>query len=392
VEHMAVSDGVDVYDRISNPPRDGLYVTSDVMRVYTGAAIRDEVASVLNDPYSCSVTNVNAVAGSGKTYTIIENAKLGDVVLCETTAALKDTAARLKRTGKPWDDSCFTVDAFLMHKPRSKCDVLWLDESLRLHAAKIFAVLKRLKPSAVYCFGDDKQIPALPFIPGFDFRYSRFPFTSVTVKRDTWRSPADVCFITSHGRFYGFHVRTHNPVMRSVKDVQLYDASVLHNKQDDVVLLVYTQVVKEDLVKAGVKNVMTIGESQGSTFDKVMLYRDSMLGKPLYFDAHQALVALTRHKREFTLVTVAVNDDSLVAVSIRYLREKANELLLASHSIAARRPAVVVHPGSPALPVGFSPGADESDSGTVGSAFDEHVLEGFDSGVSDWADDVESDG
>jgi len=112
------------------------------------------------------------------------------------------------------------------------------------------------------------------------------------------------------------------------------------------VLLVYTQVCKEDLLTAGVTNVMTIGESQGSTFNRVMLYRDSMLGKPLYADYSQSLVAMTRHTKEFEYVTVAINDNSVVADAISYLRSKANSLLLAAHSYAAQGPPVVVRAGA----------------------------------------------
>lgn len=384
VEHMAVSDGEEVYDKICRPPPDGIYVTSDVMRVYTGAAIRDAVASVLNDPYQCTVTNMDGAAGSGKTYTITHEARVGDVVLCETTGALGDTAKRLQKLVVGWDGAAWTVDSFLMHRPRDRCNVLWVDESLRLHAAKIAAVIKLLKPSQVYCFGDSKQIPILPFVPGFDFRFSEFPFTSVTLKRDTWRSPADVCFMTSHSDFYGFHVMTHNPRARSVEGPLLFQAGMFHSKPPDVVLLTYTQIAKYDLQHAGVTNVMTIGESQGGTFDEVILYREDMRNKPLYFDKGQALVAMTRHRIRLRYVTVVVNDNSCVAQSIQYLRGKANELLLASHMHTARQPAVVVTSEPPESPEYDADWAD-AEAGSSSPV----TSHGYQSG---WArDDVDSD-
>jgi len=350
LDHMAVSDGVEVYDKVCKPPPDGLYVTSDIMKIYTGSAIRDAVAYMLTDTYQCPVTNMNGVAGSGKTYAITHEARKGDVVLSETRAALEDTAKRLYKLHSDWDGAAWTVDSFLMSVPRTKCNTLWIDESLRLHAGKVAAVIKWLKPVNVYCFGDSEQIPLLPFVPGFDFKHSAFPFDTVTTKKDTWRSPADVCFITSHRDYYGFHVMTHNPITRSMNGPLLCSVEVLLNKAPGVVVLTYTQIFKHDLLKAGVTNVMTIGESQGSTFEDVMLVRDSQLSKPLYFDKGQALVAITRHTRSFQYFTVAVRDDSMVARSLDYLKNKVNELLLASHSIAARQPAVVVTAARPATP------------------------------------------
>jgi len=326
---------------------------------------------VLDDPFQGPVTNVNGVAGCGKTYTITHEARAGDVVLCETKGALEETRSKLRKLCQGWDDSAWTVDAFLCHRPRDSCNTLWIDESLRLHAAKIFAVVKMLKPVAVYCFGDNKQIPILSFVPGFDLVFGEFPFTSVAVKRDTYRCPADVCFVVSGPDYYGFHVRTANPVMRSFKGPVLYKSGVLHAKPKGVVVLTYTQVAKKDLVEAGVTNVMTIGEAQGGTFDRVILFRESFLGKPLYNDLAQTLVAMTRHRLEFTYVTVAVNDTSAAAEALRYLRERGTSLLIAAHSMKVADPLG----GLPPVDRGRVAGSPVPSSGFV----------------SDWADDEVSD-
>lgn len=384
LQHMAVSNGDEVFDVVTRPPPDGIYVTSEVMRVYTGAAIRDAIASVSAESYRCDVTNVDGVAGCGKTHTIVENAKPGDVVLCETTGALADTAKRL--AAKPgWRGHAFTMDAFLMHAPVSVCNDLWIDESLRLHAAKIVAAVKMLKPSHVYCFGDRKQIPALPFVPGMDFYHSEFPFSRVVKQTETWRCPADVCLIVSTDNYYGVHVRTHNPVTRSVKGPEIFRAGMFDNLPSDVVVMTYTQVAAEDLRATGVKRVMTIGEAQGSTFDRVVLFRESALSKPLYYDRAQTLVGITRHKVELTYVTVVAVDDSAAAKGIEYLRAKQTELLLAAHQVgghvrAGRRPAALVAARR---------------SASVGSTAVVGTDDGDDSGDSvqylDWAEDLGSD-
>lgn len=347
LEHMAVTDGDVVYDRVTRKPPDGLYVSSDIMRVYTGAAIKEAIASALTEPYRCVVTNVDGVAGSGKTYTIVHEARLGDVVLCETSGALRETREKLAAANSTWNGAAYTVDSYLMHRQVAGCNTLWLDESLRLHAAKVFAVIKLLKPKRVYCFGDSKQIAALPFVPDIDFRYHVFPFTSVKRVRDTRRSPADVCLITSQSHYYGFEVRTYNTIRRSVRPIRVFEQGMFQALSPDVQLIVYTQVVKHDLLAQGVKNVITIGESQGNTRDHVMLYRDSTLGKALYYDSEQALVAMTRHRRSFEYVTVAVSDDSRVARDLAWLFRTQTELLLASRVLAGAGASII----TPSVPL-----------------------------------------
>ncbi|BDF97668.1 P1 protein [Aspergillus lentulus jivivirus 1] len=338
VKHMAVTDGVQVYDRITKPPGDGIYVTSEVMSIYTGAAIKHSIQSVLNETYRCSVTNVDGVAGSGKTYTISHSVAEGDVILCETNGGLNEVNKMLRRDRQDWSGHTSTVDSFLMHRPVNEANTLWIDESLRLHAAKIFAVVKLLHPARVFCFGDSKQIPVLPFIPGFDLRFHEFPFTTVKKVRDTWRSPADVCLITSLEEYYGFEVRTHNSRTRSIAPLRLYEAGMFQAKPPDVTLLVYTQGVKHDLKNQGVTNVITIGESQGGTFDKVWVYRDSPLGKALYYSAEQTLVALTRHRQEFQYITAAVaRDDSRLCRNLVWLFQHRTEPLLLSRLLGGPR-------------------------------------------------------
>jgi len=331
--HMAVSDGDLVYDTLCNVAPDGVYVTSEEMRVYTGGAIRDRVASKLSDSFSSEVTGVNAVAGAGKTYSIVQESGPDDVVLCETRRALEEAIEGLVR--KPeWKGHNYTVDAFLLHNPKVEvCHTLWVDEAYRLHAGKVFAVVKMLRPARVLCFGDDKQVAVLPFVPGFDFVHHQFPFDRLVRKTETYRCPADVCFLLSTAEYYGFRVTTHNPVLRSVEGPVQYKSGMFSNKPASVPLLTYTRNAAKDLREEGVKNVMTIGEAQGSNFEEVILFREKDLKKALYYSAEQTLVGMSRHKRRLTLVSAAAagSGDSLAERACAYIRAKADELVLASH-------------------------------------------------------------
>jgi len=333
IPHMAVSDGDAVYDRLDDVAPDGVYVTSDEMRIFTGGKIRNSVASVLDDSYAAEVTGVNAVAGAGKTYSIVTESGCNDVVLCETRKALEEAMEGLSK--KPgWRGHNYTVDAFLLHRPNvGKCDTLWIDEAYRLHAGKIFAAIKIIRPRRVRCFGDDKQVAVLPFVPGFDFVFHQFPFDRMVRKTETYRCPADVCFALSSPGYYGFRVTTHNPILRSVEGPVQYTSGMFSGKSASIPLLTFTQAAAKDLRDEGVKNVMTIGEAQGSNFDEVILFREKDLKKALYYSAEQTLVGVSRHKRRLTVVSAAAagSGDSLVERLCLYIKEKADEIVLASH-------------------------------------------------------------
>jgi len=227
-----------------------------------------------------------------------------------------------------------------MHRPLSQCKILWIDEAFRLHAGKVYALIKLLKPDEVRCFGDSKQIPPLSFVPGMDLLYHLYPYAHVTVKKDTWRFGADVCMVLSVPQYYGYHAVSHCGQLRSLKGPKSFVQGAFHNRSDGVALLTYTKTARDDLKKQGVKGVMTIGESQGKTFDHVYLFRDSTLNKALYHDLSQTLVAVTRHRYTFTYFTVCSPqlDDSAVAAIYAYYGARANEILLASHLCAGVRP------------------------------------------------------
>jgi len=339
LDHMAVSDGQTVWDTTVQEVPEGVYVTSDVMRIFTGNAMRDSVAAVVDDSFECRVSCVDGIAGSGKSYAIVHSASPGDVVLCETSAALSDVARDLFRV-PGWQGHAYTVDSFLMHRPVQRCNILWIDEAFRLHAAKVYALMKILRPAEVRCFGDSMQIPPLSFVPGMDLQYHLFPYAHVTVKKDTWRFGADVCFALSDPRYYGYHALTHCRPLRSLKGPKSFVQGCFHNRDADTILLTYTKTARDDLKKQGVKGVMTIGECQGKTFNHVYLFRDSSLNKALYHDLHQTLVAATRHRYTFTYFTVSspAADDSAAAELLSYCAKRSNEVVLSSHLCRGVKP------------------------------------------------------
>jgi len=308
-------------------------VASELTKIYTGGAIRDRVASLLGVSHTATITGVNAVAGAGKTFSIIQGAGKNDVVLCETRKALEEAAQGL--IAKPdWSNHHYTVDAFLVGaRDVGHCDTLWVDEAYRLHAGKLHAVIKALRPTRVRCYGDDKQVSALPFVPGFDFVHHTLEFDRLETIRNTRRCPADVCFVMSQRQYYGFHVVTHNPILRSVEGPIQYVSGMFQGKRHATVILTYTQSAAKDLRAEGLSNVMTIGEAQGSNFDEVILFREKDLKKALYYSLEHTLVGMTRHKRRLTVVSTAAagTGDSLAELACGYLKARSDELVLSSH-------------------------------------------------------------
>jgi len=57
LDHMAVCDGKQVYDKTTEHIPEGVYITSDVLRIFTGNALRNSVAEVVGDSYECIALN-----------------------------------------------------------------------------------------------------------------------------------------------------------------------------------------------------------------------------------------------------------------------------------------------------------------------------------------------
>nr|QIJ25701.1 P1 [Grapevine associated jivivirus 2] len=318
ISHMAVTDGDRILLTKDAANLGGYWVTFKDLQIYVCDSIDIKVSSVLMDGFSCPVRLVKGPAGCGKTTMIVNGMTTSDLCLCETSGASKDTQARLIRKSQAFAGLSKTVDSFLIHGHSkynidNSPNILYIDEALRLHAGKIWAVLKLLRPKEVVCFGDPQQIPVLPYCPEFDFNFQYFPYVSTSIKQESFRLPADVVMVLCESGMYDYKFKTHNKITNGIKGIRQFQPGMWKDKPVDTVILTYTKAARDDLRREGVGPVMTIGDSQGKDLDDVWIYRDMALGKELYYNAEQVLTGITRVKKSVTYITAATTDDTSMA-------------------------------------------------------------------------------
>jgi len=345
IGHMAVTDGKRVLLRKDAVTEGDVFVTFRELEIWVADALRDRIVETMLGDYKCPVELVEGPAGCGKTTRIVKAMTNNDFGLCETRAAAKDTVERLKRKDPALAERFLTVDSFLINAryvSLGPVDTVYIDEALRLHAAKIWTIMKLLKPNRIVCFGDPEQIPLLPFTPGFDFEHHAFPWTSRSLITETWRLPGDVTALLCESKYYSYHFKTHNQVRYGVRPSVQFAPGLFKDKPYEVTVLTYTKAARDDLRLEGIAPVMTIGESQGKDLDHVWLYRDVTLGKELYYNRAQTLTALTRVKKSFTYVSVDPHDDSAMAKLIEQLGDRVFHSKIESYVIDHTPPVPLV--------------------------------------------------
>lgn len=320
--HMAVTDGDDIFVVKSLPPSSGPYITYRELEVWTVSSIIAIASKCIFSEFSCEVELVKGPAGCGKTTEICRRITDGDLGMCETRAAARDTAGRLAAASPAVAAEYCTVDSFLINKGLTfnrSVSTLYIDEGLRLHAGKIWCLVKIIKPGKVVVFGDPQQIPLLAFTPNFEFQHSVFPWSKITTLRRTYRLPADITMMLVASGYYDYFFKTHSKVTHGFKGVKQFYQGIFKDKPEGTVVLTYTKSAAEDLRLEGVKPVMTIGESQGKDLDDVWLYRESDLAKDIYYNREQTLTAITRVKKSFVFIPVSPFDDSEIQTLVKLL-------------------------------------------------------------------------
>nr|QQP18776.1 polyprotein [Soybean thrips jiivi-like virus 1] len=309
-------------------------VSCDDLKVYVVDGIDACVKKYKAVSYNCDVVLKDAPAANGKTYAITHEATTADYCVCETSAALKELKGNLIKRDPAFADRCFTVDSVLVNdRVVVPVDKLFIDEALRLHAGKIYLLMRMLKPSRVICYGDSKQIPAISFQEGYDYMYHKFPFTSIDIDSTSRTMLPCFAMALSTDKYYGRPILTHSKV-DALPKASILDHGDLKMKASvsGTMVIVYTQSAKRDFISAGLSNVITIGECQGQRYDHVILVREAPIQKVLYFDLEQTLVALTRCRYSFEYLTVKAMDDSAAAVVLQHIA--SHHALIQDHVIS----------------------------------------------------------
>lgn len=241
-------------------------------------------------------TLVEGVPGCGKTTDIIKRALDGDLILTvgrETAQDIRDKVGEKKKL------EIRTVDSYLLNS-RKRYARVWLDEGLMLCPGEIYVIADHTEAERIFVYGDRSQIPFIVRVPGFVMKVETFQdFSSYEFQSKSYRCPKDVAAVLS--KFYEKGFQSASKVEKSISLKYIRNLSEV--PKGGYQYLTWTQNEKRELVRKGFLNTKTIHEVQGKTYDKVCVIRHSTHKEDIYKSEPHALVALSRHRKEFIFCT-----------------------------------------------------------------------------------------
>nr|AAF18329.1 148K protein [Soil-borne cereal mosaic virus] len=272
------------------------------------------------------ITLRDGVPGCGKSTWIVENANpMKDMVLSMCKEATEDLKEKFSKRLKCTESALRrvrTVDSFLMHDyDKFRAATVHFDEALMAHAGMVYFCADILGAKKVLCQGDSQQIPFINRVESITLKYAKLQIDDTEYVRLTYRSPIDVAhYLTKKSYYSGGRVLTKNTTLRSMNTVGPRDAKPMTSVhcvpyQRDTQYLTFTQSEKADLYKAlrnrGPVNVNTVHETQGKTFENVIVVRLKTTENEIYPGGRKAqpyeIVATTRHRRSLVYYT-AIED------------------------------------------------------------------------------------
>nr|WLJ60131.1 MAG: replication-associated protein [Piper chlorosis virus] len=306
--------------------------------VYSDMAKLKTLQATLKDgePHvsTAKVTLVDGVPGCGKTAEILERVNFDtDLILVPGKQAAAMIRKRANASGSTiaTHDNVRTVDSFLMNYCKSTGSViyktLFIDEGLMLHPGCVNFLVSLSFADEVFVYGDTQQIPYINRVQNFPFpaHFAKLEVDHTVKRRTTKRCPADVThFLNSR---YDGNVTCVSDTRRSVSQEMLVGSALMNpvGKPLNGKILTFTQADKHTLLERGYKDVNTVHEIQGDTFEQVNVVR--LTATPLTIisrDSPHVLVALSRHTKSFKYYTVVL--DPLVSV-VRDLEHVSDFLL-----------------------------------------------------------------
>lgn len=262
---------------------------------------------------TAKVVLVDGVPGCGKTKEILEKVNFSeDLVLVPGKEASKMIIRRANQAGivRADKDNVRTVDSFLMHPPKREFKRLFIDEGLMLHTGCVNFLTLLSHCDVAYVYGDTQQIPFICRVANFPYP-SHFAKLVVDEKEDrriTLRCPADVTFFLNQK--YDGAVMCTSSVERSVGAEVVRGKGALNpiTLPLEGKILTFTQADKFELLDKGYKDVNTVHEVQGETYEKTAIVR--LTATPLEIISRASphvLVALTRHTTRCKYYTVVLD-------------------------------------------------------------------------------------
>lgn len=290
--------------------------------------IMEQLSQVsLEHVYMPRIEWTNGPPGCGKTYYIIQNARLPltpaedpiDLILCMTLEGRQDVSGKMKIKFPTISDEVLrrdirTVASVLVNTCTAQYQRVMMDEALMAHAGTIGYVTHFASARSVLIIGDIHQIPYVDREHMCSVRcHEPSRFADITRKLNrTYRCPVDVTYALSD--FYeGLH--TTNGIVLSVRR-RSYSADVteVDKVAPNTLFLVHLQADKDALLSEGYgkgdgSKVLTVHESQGLTFDRVVCMRKNSKPLEIFSSVPYAIVAISRHRKSFEYYTDA--DDAI---------------------------------------------------------------------------------
>jgi hypothetical protein len=289
-------------------------LVTDALRLFQGPRLLRRLTDINTVTLPFLVVD-EGVPGAGKTTSIIERARDGDVIVTAFKKTAEETRAKLRQAKPSIRVPVYTIDSYLLNHRTHHTRVL-VDEIYAVHFGSVAVVAAIAKASIVHGYGDPRQLRMISRVFDFEFLNNYPPFAFYRDVVVSNRCPADVCACLS--RFYpGFLTR--NPVVTSMNYRKI--TNVVDVPHDNSALyLTFTQQEKQELQKHldGIPGnsacVVTVHESQGSQCETVHLVRLNTKKLTIYTSEPHNIVALTRHSKVLTFHTTTFDPDTVTVL------------------------------------------------------------------------------
>lgn len=259
-------------------------------------------------------TFVNGVPGCGKTYTIANEASemyQRRVAKARVLILTSSVGGKEAYEDFPWLESYLvrTYDSIIVNYKEqadlTNIHTVYCDEAMMTHYGQLLTVVGLLRPREVLMYGDNRQIPFICRVIGFKLTGHLPIYSAIKYMNHTYRSPLymrqillrfypDISFESTNADGHPYVIKIHQPTLLNSSE---YDA-----------ILTFTQFEKALMISEGNKNVFTIHEMQGSSYDNVAIVRTMIQDNAIYQSPQHIVVAVSRHRKLLTYFTVDDKD------------------------------------------------------------------------------------
>lgn len=273
-----------------------------------------------------NINFIQGVPGCGKSHYIVENYKLGDLVLAATKEACNQLRERIKEKNKSvLDTDIRTVASFMLHV-KHKYQRVWVDEARMLHVGSIAFIASMTNATTINCLGDALQIP---YVCRVEFVAQHYDLAKIvpasTVLDISRRCPLDIAalFHDNYKKHQGKGMLSTSSIRNSRRLVMIANSLEIPF-EERAIYITFLQEEKQQLkvqfqkyrLNKKKEYVYTVHEYQGNQSPYINIVRlNTKKDMGIFKREEYVLVALTRHTRLVTYYTPV--DSDLIAEKIQ---------------------------------------------------------------------------